>query len=184
MRLYLSSYQVGNKPEELANLIGTNKRAAVIVNASDASNVAERGAELEEQMHNLFGLGFEPEEVDLRHFFDRAGELRNSIQKYGLVWVKGGNVFVLKRAFEQSGFDNVIRSLLETDSIVYGGYSAGACVMAPTLAGLDLCDDPMITPDGYRSDFSWNGMGILNYSILPHYESNHTESLLVDKIVK
>ena len=44
------------------------------------------------------------------------------------------------------------------DSIVYGGYSAGACVLTPTLKGIHLADEPDLTPAGYESmPVIWEG---------------------------
>ena len=52
-----------------------------------------------------------------------------------LIWVNGGNVFLLRRAMQQSGLDNVIIERKSDDGFVYSGYSAGACVVGPTLRG-------------------------------------------------
>ena len=46
MRLYLSSYQAGNHPEELIHLTGANKKCAIIANAADFSSEAERKEQL------------------------------------------------------------------------------------------------------------------------------------------
>ena len=37
MKLYLSSYRLGDKPEQLTELLGDNKKVAVIPNALDFS---------------------------------------------------------------------------------------------------------------------------------------------------
>ncbi len=67
--------------------------------------------------------------------------------------------------------------------MVYAGYSAGACVTAPTLKGLELCDNPTDLPHGYKDNVMWDGINLVNYSILPHYKSNHPESHMIDNIV-
>lgn len=182
MRLYLSSFQIGNSPEALVNIAGSNKRVAVIMNACDVCRPEERSVYLEKQKRDMLGLGFDPEELDLRKYFGKSSELKEVMQDFGIVWINGGNVFVLKRAYEQSGFAEIITSRLKDDSVVYAGYSAGICVLAPTLAGLDLCDSPTALPDGYVSEFDPKGLGLINYSILPHYKSDHPETALIDKI--
>ena len=48
------------------------------------------------------------------------------------------NAFVLRRAMQLSGFDDIIVDLLDADAIVYGGFSAGAVVAAPSLEGIHL----------------------------------------------
>jgi dipeptidase E len=124
------------------------------------------------------------ERLDLRDYFDgKEAELEESLKRFGLVWTRGANVFVLRRAMKQSGFDKIIKKLLENDEIAYGGYSAGACVMGSTLHGLELVDDVLVTPDGYQSETIWEGLNVLPYAIAPHYKSNHPESNMIDDSV-
>ena len=68
--------------------------------------------------------------------------------------------------------------------MVYGGYSAGICILTPTLRGLELVDDADFVPDGYDSEIIWDGLGIVPYSIAPHYKSDHPESPAIDNTVE
>jgi dipeptidase E len=52
------------------------------------------------------------------------------------------DVFMLRYALDRSGADAVFRELLAADALVYAGYSAGPCVLSPSLRGLELVDDP------------------------------------------
>src|ERR1700743_678436 len=131
MRLYLSSFRNGNKPEELLGLLGSDRRTALIFNAQDWKTAEERATDLAAESERLQSIGLLPEEVDLRDYFGKSDELKQRLSNYGLVWVRGGNVFVLRRAFRQSGADIVIPDLLKNDAIVYGGYSAGVDIMQP-----------------------------------------------------
>lgn len=183
MRLYLSSFLLGNHPEELAKMAGDNKRVAIIANAGDMGTPEMRLKIFDRDTGFMRSLGFEPEEVDLRAYFGKQDALAQHMNQFGIVWVRGGNVFVLKRAYEQSGFDAVISNRIKEDSIVYSGYSAGVCILAPTLKGIDLCDPVDVVPPGYASEFSWNGLDIIPYSILPHYKSDHPETEMIDEVV-
>jgi len=184
MRLYLSSYKIGNKPEELVRLVGNeNKKVAIINNAIDYTNAESRLESLTKQLESISSLGFIPEEVDLRNYFNKEKELQEKISEFGMVWVRGGNTFLLRRAFRQSGFDKIIKEMLEKDAIVYGGYSAGICILSPTLKGLDTVDDPNNISEDYDKEIIWEGLNIINYSIAPHYKSDHPESADVDKEV-
>lgn len=185
MRLYLSSYKFGNKPEELIRLVGDkNKRVALIPNAVDYSDDQERRQEsLKKDLEILSGLGFIPEEVDLRKYFNKEQELKAAMSQFGMVWVRGGNTFLLRRAFKQSGFDKVIKSLLEEDEIVYAGYSAGVCILAPSFRGLELVDNPEVIAAGYDKEVIWEGLNVLNYIIAPHYKSDHPESAAIERVV-
>lgn len=182
MRMYLSSYLWGNKPEMLFHMLGANKHAALITNSADQfpeEGILER---MQQDQAYLMENGVTSERLDLRNYFD-IDALESDLQKFGLIWVRGANVFVLRRAFKQSGLDVLLPKLLETDSVVYAGYSAGACIMGSTLRGLDLVDDANIAPDGYGSEIIWDGLNLLPYAIAPHYKSNHPESELIDKSI-
>lgn len=185
MKLYLSSYKFGNYTEELVKLSSNNKRVGVIMNAVDWSNDKERVAKsLNDQMNVLKSLGFESEKIDLRNYFGKHEELKKHLTNFGLVWVYGGNSFVLKRAYEQSSFDVIIKDMILKDEIVYAGFSAGIVLLSKSMKGLEIVDDPNIVPEGYKSDFSWDGLGILDYYIAVHYKSDHVESSDVDKEIE
>jgi dipeptidase E len=140
MRLYLSSFRNGNKPEELLNLIGEGRRTAVIFNAVDFKPEADRASDYALEAERLTSIGLKPTEVDLRQYFGKPVDLKATLSTYDLVWVRGGNVFILRRAFKQSGADTVIKELLENDALAYGGYSAGVDILQPHLHGIELVD--------------------------------------------
>lgn len=183
MRLYLSSYGLGNKPEEMIPLIGDNKRTAIIMNAQDNSLPKARAERLQREIENLTSLGLQPEELDLRNYFGKTEELKAAIAEFGYFWVRGGNVFLLRRAYKQSGFDKLLVELLQNDKVAYGGFSAGICVLAPSLKGIELVDPKDDVSEGYNKAVVWDGLGVLEYAIAPHYKSDHPESADIDKCV-
>jgi dipeptidase E len=184
MRLYLSSYKFGNYTEELVKLCPGNKKAGVIMNAVDWGDPERVMASLKDQIEILKSLGFKPEQIDLRNYFGKIGDLKKHLANFGLVWVHGGNTFVLKRAYEQSGFGEIIKEMLQKEEIVYAGFSAGVVILSKSLKGLEIVDDPKIVPEGYKEDFSWDGLGILDYHIAVHYKSDHAESAEIDKEIE
>ncbi len=184
MRLYLSSFRLGNKPEELLVLLAGRKRTAIINNAMDMVGSEDRAASLKREIDDLTSIGLEPSELDLRNYFGKQGELKLALSNFDLVWVRGGNAFVLRRAFRQSGADEIIKELLVNDAIVYGGYSAGIDMLTPSLHGAELVDNPNTVPEGYESPIIWDCLGVLPYAIAPHYKSDHPESAAVDKSVE
>jgi dipeptidase E len=184
MKLYLSSFQLGNDPGILAAIVGDkNKNAAVIANAADGGDSARRQQYVEQQIVALHELGFKAEELDLRDYFDTTKNLEKALTKYGVLWVLGGNSFILRRAMVQSNFDTAAQELIDTDQLVYAGFSAGSCAVTKDLHGLELVDDPNVVPDGYRGEIVWQGMGLVDFSIAPHYRSDHPESAAVEQVV-
>lgn len=185
MRMYLSSYLWGNHPEKILELIGNSpKRALLITNSADQfpeDGIVQR---FNQDKQFLASYGIEADRLDLRDYFDgNKDELKKLMKNFGLVWARGANVFVLRRAMQQSGFDDIIIEMLKNDKIVYGGYSAGACIMGTTLTGLELVDDANITPKKYMSETIWDGLNILPYAIAPHYKSNHPVTKLIDAAI-
>ena len=75
--------------------------------------------------------------VCFTYFGDGAG-LSRRLGQFDLVWVMGGNAFVLRRAMKQSRFDSIIEDMLARDAIIYGGDGAGAAVAAGLGASVAL----------------------------------------------
>lgn len=184
MRLYLSSFYYGNQPERLHDIVPVGSRVAIIANAGDYKRDETMAAKwVAEQAAVFKGLGYHASQLDLRQYFARNDLLTDVVRKYEFIWVTGGNAFLLRRAMRQSGFDAVMTSLLERDEIAYGGFSAGACVAGPTLRGIEYCDDPGVLADGYEAEPIWQGLGLVAYSIVPHYRSDHPESEVLEQTV-
>ena len=185
MRLYLSSERLGERAGALLAMVN-GPRVAVIANGYDGASAMAREiyrAEVYDPIGEFKSLGLEPSEVDLRAHFGDAASLRQRLASYDLVWVMGGNSFVLRRAMKQSGFDTVIRDMLDRDAIAYGGYAAGAVVAGPSLRGHELMDDPFELPEGYDEPLIWSGLGLTPFAIVPHYQSRHPEAAAAEKVV-
>lgn len=183
MKLYLSSYKLGNNPEKFAQLFGENKNVGIIMNAGDVYPSEKRGEYLSREISNLAQIALRGEDLDLRKYFGKPEDLASLLNGLGGVWVMGGNSFVLRRAMRQSGFDELIHSLIKQNQLVYGGFSAGAVVTSPNLRGIDIVDSPEDVPDDYNKDIIWDGLGLIDFSIAPHYKSDHPESGSVDRVV-
>ncbi len=186
MKFYLSSYRLGNEIDRLKILApGNNKKTGYISNAIDfATDLERRRLNEKIDIDALVNLGLEVEHVDLRNYFGQEDRLHDKISELGLIWISGGSVFVLREAMKRSGLDNIVKDMVEQKKdILYGGYSAGVCVLAQTLRGIDLMDDPTRRPYG-NSETIWEGLGILDYLIVPHYKSDHPESKDADRVVE
>ncbi len=99
MKLYLSSFRLGNNPERLAGLLSSNKKAAVIINAMDFLENEIRKEKLEKEIEDLRSIGIMGEELDLRDYFGKKDGLRKKLSQYGMIWARGGNTFILRRAY-------------------------------------------------------------------------------------
>ncbi|MCC7304109.1 Type 1 glutamine amidotransferase-like domain-containing protein [bacterium] len=177
MKLYLSSYKFGGNPQQFPALFGDNKKIGLICNARDFSPEEEQLLKSQEELAGLLELDLQPEVIDLREYFGKEKDLKIRIEKLGGLWVRGGNVFVLALAFKKSGLDNILRNALRLKKdFVYGGFSAGICVLQKSLKGIEIVDDVTQTQVAYGEDAIWEGVGFFDYTLVPHFESDHPES--------
>ncbi len=181
--MYLSSYNLGDYTDKLKEMIPANNKVGYIGNALDSSVVdpVRKADRLNRNMQELNELGFDCFDLDLKKYFGKEDALRELVDTLGTIWVSGGNVFVLRQAFKLSGFDNILLELNKQDDFLYGGYSAGICILGPTLDGYHIVDDATETPYEGWDEVLWDGLGIIDYTFLPHFESDHPESEAIGK---
>jgi len=177
MRMYLSSFRMGEHPERLVELLDGPGPVAVIASAIDGASDDVRREDVERELEALAELGLDAEELDLRHYFDGRERLAAELLRYRLVWVRGGNTFMLRHALAASGADEILIRLVTQDALVYGGYSAGCCVLAPSLRVLELVDEPEAVTETYGVPPIWDGLGLIEYAFVPHVDSpEHPET--------
>lgn len=166
MKLYLTSYRIPT-PDELFALLPkppTECTVAIIPNAKDYKLPQDRAGSLDELIYDLAKYGFATTVVDLREY-DDPKPLKETLQPFDLIWVAGGNSFILRSEMRASGFETIIRELLES-GIVYAGESAGAIVAGTSLEDAAIADEPDIA-DEYITD----GLGLIDKVIAPHADS-------------
>ncbi len=183
MKLYLSSYKLGDNTEGLKRLVNNSAaRVAVIDNARDFSTDLDRKAKsLGADISQIRSLGYQPEHVDLRNYFSKPDQLVFDLEDFDMLWVTGGNAFILLKAMKASGFDQVVQKLIKTNKLVYAGFSAALCVIGETLDGTELVDDVNAKAEGYNDETIWQGLNLIDFYPIVHYKSDHPESHLMDK---
>ena len=167
MRLYLSSFRVGSYPQRLLQLLGEGRRTALVPNAMDGAPEQMRRDGLARDVGELEALGLDVTLVDVR-----TTNAVHQLAGYDLVWVRGGNVFALRKAFADTGADTILTGLLRGDALVYGGYSAGPCILAPEIGFLQEVDDITAVKKPVTT-----GLGLLDRPFVPHVASpGHPET--------
>ena len=164
MRLYLSSYRLGDRFDELVAAAGAGARAAVIANAVDLIPIEDRLAYARtgfDPVGRFRTHGLDADELDLRAFFGKPAALAAALADVRLVWANGGNAFLLRRAMRQSGLDEILKRRVPAGELIYGGWSAGAVVrdtrrvyvvVIPGSLSFDGLNDVSLT-------ISWPGAG-------------------------
>jgi dipeptidase E len=184
MRLYLSSYRMGDRFDELVAYLGAGAKVAVVSNALDAIPAEVRREYRGFDVNACFrDHGLQPFDVDLRNFFDRPDDLPEVVSGARLIWAVGGNAFLLRRAMRQSRLDDLIIKRAREGSVTYGGWSAGTCVAGSSLRGIDIMDDPPLAPAAYDPAIIWEGMGLVDFIIVPHFQSDHPEAAVAASAV-
>jgi len=187
MHYYLSSYLLGNQLDYLKQQALKYPRITYISNAMDISGLDQERLDRSNQQNidGLTKLGFEVTNLDLKDYFKDNEKLKFDLNQFDGIFIRGGNVFALRQAMKLSGLDNI---LIEYNSakkdFFYMGYSAGICVLTPTLRGIELVDPIDNSLHSQQSDLIWEGLGILDFSIAPHYRSDHHESEMIEKLVE
>lgn len=120
--------------------------------------------------------------ISLKNYFGNYDKLKKDLKEYHAFFAIGGNTFALRKAMQLSGFDTFLKEISNKENYLYGGYSAGICVLSPDLHGLHLVDEP-INPYN-EEEVLYRGIGLLDYVPVPHYKSDHPESKMVDDVVE
>ncbi len=110
----------------------------------------------------LVDMGFKVADYDIKN--KKIEQLRNDLAKFDVVFVAGGNSFYLLNEIKKSGFDIVIKELIN-HGVMYIGASAGSCIMSPTIEHLTSLDHPEISPQ--LTDFS--ALDFYPKLIVPHF---------------
>lgn len=186
MKYYLSSYKFGNEVEKLKQMLPKGAKIGHINNAKDWTTASPeiRARILKEEIEFMDSLGFQNEHLDLKKYFGKEQELRNKLDKLDGIWICGGMVNPLMQAMIISGFNNIFPDLQKRKDFLWGGYSAGVVVLCDSLKYYDLVDMPNDFPYEQISEPIYEGLGLFNYGILPHYDSDHHESELIGKEVQ
>lgn len=185
MKLYLSSQKLGNYHQKLLDLLGENKNVAIVANALDDKTPEHRKIRVNKEFDLMKSIGLNPFELDLRDYFANPDKLKEFIEDKSLIWVRGGNVFILRRAMEAAKFDEIVLPKIKNGSIAYGGYSAGVIIVCKDLWASEIIDDIYSVPLDYPCvETSSKALGLLNFYLVPHYNSLEEWAKDVPKYVK
>jgi dipeptidase E len=189
VRLFLASDELGNPAghgqltRALAELAGPVARIAVVANGRDGEPPEQRRQRVAAEKASLEPLNAEVIELDLRDHVNGpdTGEALTTtdaaltdtdaaltdtdaaLTDTDLIWITGGDMNLLRGLIRSSGLDSALRRRLGEDTIVYSGYSAGACLAGPALTVAELEGNPRA-----GNEVRWGGLGLVNATIVPH----------------
>ncbi len=112
------------------DLVGIPKDQMKVGHIITASKGDRDKSFFENIRNNIKENGYAYEEIDIEG--KTKDELRSFFKDKNVVHIEGGNTFYLLRAIRETGFDDVLKELIEEGKI-YIGTSAGSYIMCPTI---------------------------------------------------
>ncbi len=117
--------------------------------------------EIHKEMMKKEGIDFEELDIEGK----TEDELRELLKDKNAVYVEGGNTFYLLKAVRESGFDKVIKELIEK-GVPYIGSSAGSYIACPTI-------EMAIWKPKQKDRFGvtdFTAMNLVPFLVVAHYE--------------
>lgn len=102
-------------------------KIAYIITAS--KKVSDTGY-IDRHRQKMDELNFSYDEIDITGM--NENELKKALDGHDIIMVEGGNTFYLLKAIRESGFEEVVKELIEK-GVVYIGSSAGSYVACPSI---------------------------------------------------
>lgn len=163
MKLYLSSIGLPDIAA-FSGLFSTSKpNIGLIPNAWDVAPQKVRKPYIERTRAQLESAGAAVHMLDLLQSSELTG--------LDGIWLMGGNTFYLNWAIHQAKLPQKLKKVGE--AFIFGGESAGAIVAGTTLHGIEFLDDPKEAPK-----IIWHGLQLVNYGIIPHWDTPEDQSAL------
>lgn len=168
MKILLSS----NK-EIIKDYIIENSKIGFIPTASELDN--DRWY-MEKDREDLSKMKFNVINIDISKESQKT--IIEKFNSVNAIFVAGGNCFYL---LQQLKLKNVLQELIEfANTKIYIGSSAGSCITCPSIDYAEKLDDKSQAP--LLNDYT--AMNLVDFYILPHYESKEKYTKLADEIEK
>lgn len=91
-------------------------------------------------------------------------DFKTFLSSYDYIFISGGNTFVLSYWMDKTGCTEILRDLIMSDKIVYGGESAGTVFTTKDISFCAALDNPEKAPEQINT-----GLGLLGFIPLPHW---------------
>lgn len=174
-KLFLASV-VSNTIEKLLEILPKPSNELTVAFIPTAADPYEDKWFVEDDRNKLKEKSFNLKDIDIKGKTRR--ELEDDLKDIDIVFVAGGNTFYLLEKARESGFDEIVKELVQK-GVIYVGSSAGATFVCPTIEPVKTLDDPSKAP----SLKSFEGLNLVDFVILPHYGKEKYKAKY-EKIIK
>lgn len=159
--LYLTSV-AAKTLDKIVTFLDKSPKDLKVAFVPTAADPYENRPWLDEDRDKLISLGFEVAELDLKG--KNESDLRKDLSDTDIIFVAGGNTFYLLEKVKKSGFDKVVKDLVNK-GVIYIGSSAGSVLVGPDIEPVKVFDDP-----NEAQLESTKGLGWVDFVVLPHYK--------------
>lgn len=147
----------------LAQFLGKPTKGLKLIYVSTAANPYKDRWWLDLDRDVLKKLDFNFIELDIADKTKK--ELKEIFKDPDVIFIAGGNTFYLLEKVQISGFDKIVKELVNK-GVVYVGSSAGASLSAPDISPIALVDDPKEAPNLK----STKSLGLVDFLVVPHFD--------------
>ena len=163
---------------EFLNFLGKDPltlSVAVVVNASSTDKKKKK--KVKKVKHQFSEIGFDSSRIEL---FDLMRSAPENLLEFDVVYILGGNPFLLLNEVNKSDAKKVFKELVDQEKILMG-YSAGSLLLGPDLSLMDHVDTLLGFNETGLKELSC--IGLYNFHIFPHYsEFTNQVPELISKI--
>jgi len=113
-------------------------------------------------------VGLQITDIDIEG--KNEAELRQLLSSFDVIYVQGGNTFYLLKYVRESGFDKVVKELVDR-GVIYIGVSAGSIIVGPNI-------ETSGWKGGDRNEVGLVDLTALNFvpfNIFPHYTPQYEQ---------
>lgn len=131
---------------------------------------------MKKDREDLIKMKFDVTDIDISK--ESKEKIIEKLNMVDAIFVAGGNCFYL---LQQLKAKDVLQELIEfANNKIYIGSSAGSCIVCPSIDYAERLDDISQAP---RLS-NYHAMNLVDFYILPHYNSEEKYTKLVDEIEK
>lgn len=157
--------------DEFVKLLSKPPETIKMAHIMTASKMAHHLTYLEEDKAAFARLKIPYEDIDIEGMTE--GQLREKLPAFDVIYVQGGDPFYLLKHMKLSGFDVVIKELINEGKL-YVGVSAGSYVACPTMEST-LWKKPQRARHGLGNDEP--ALNLINFLVAVHYKEIHMNAV-------
>ena len=164
-----------NVKEEILKILPKSPKELKLAHITTASIDEKNKDYFHKETQIMKELGFQVTEADISGMTE--GKVRKLLKDTNIIYIQGGNTYYLLKSIKESGFDKVVKELLEK-GVIYIGVSAGSYVAGPTIEQADW-----IHEHNRFGLTDLTAMNLVPFLLMVHYVPEY-KSILKEKIQK